>query len=58
MALAREGQLVATPSDVLKEPFGLEFLDLKEQPAWHERSLEQAIIDRDDAGPFAPWGEP
>lgn len=46
LALAREGQQVATPADVLKEPLVLEFLDLKEHPAWHERDLEQAIIDR------------
>ena len=46
MALAREGQQVDTPADVLKDPLVLEFLDLKEQPAWQERDLEQAIINR------------
>jgi predicted nuclease of restriction endonuclease-like (RecB) superfamily len=46
IALAREGQEVAKPSDVIKDPFVLEFLDLREHPALHERDVEQAIIDR------------
>ena len=45
-ALAREGQKVAVPSDVLKDPLVLEFLDMPERTAWYERDLEQAIIDR------------
>jgi len=46
LSLAREGQHVATAADVLKDPVVLEFLDLGERPAWRERDLEQAIIDR------------
>jgi predicted nuclease of restriction endonuclease-like (RecB) superfamily len=46
LALARQGQQIAVPSDVLKDPFVLEFLDLKEKPSAEERDLEQAIIDR------------
>jgi predicted nuclease of restriction endonuclease-like (RecB) superfamily len=46
LALAREGQQVAVLGDVLKDPFVLEFLDLKEKAATQERDLEQAIIDR------------
>jgi predicted nuclease of restriction endonuclease-like (RecB) superfamily len=46
LALARQGQQIAVPSDVLKDPFVLEFLDLKEKPTAQERDLEQAIIDR------------
>lgn len=45
-ALAREGQQVAVPGDVIKDPFVLEFLDLREKPTAQERDLEQAIIDR------------
>lgn len=45
-ALARQGQQVSSPNDVIKDPFVLEFLDLKETPTAHERDLEQAIIDR------------
>ncbi|MFZ5445100.1 MAG: PDDEXK nuclease domain-containing protein [Myxococcota bacterium] len=46
LALARHGQQLSSPADVLKEPFVLEFLDLDERPHWQERDLEQAIIDR------------
>lgn len=49
LALAREGQQVSTPADVLKDPLVLEFLDMPERPAWRERDLEQAIIDRLEA---------
>jgi predicted nuclease of restriction endonuclease-like (RecB) superfamily len=49
LALARHGQEVATPADVLKEPFVLEFLDLPEHPSLRERDIEQAIIDRLEA---------
>jgi predicted nuclease of restriction endonuclease-like (RecB) superfamily len=45
-ALARQGQQVSSPNDVIKDPFVLEFVDLKETPTAHERDLEQAIIDR------------
>ncbi|MBM4320485.1 MAG: DUF1016 domain-containing protein, partial [Deltaproteobacteria bacterium] len=46
LALARQGQEVAVPSDVIKDPFVLEFLDLRESPTALERDLEQAIVDR------------
>jgi predicted nuclease of restriction endonuclease-like (RecB) superfamily len=46
LELARKGQQVSVPSDVLKDPFVLEFADLRENPAAQERDLEQAIIDR------------
>jgi predicted nuclease of restriction endonuclease-like (RecB) superfamily len=46
LALARRGQQVAGPADVLKDPFVLEFLGLAERAHWRERDLEQAIIDR------------
>jgi predicted nuclease of restriction endonuclease-like (RecB) superfamily len=46
LTLARKGQQVSVPSDVLKDPFVLEFADLRENPAAQERDLEQAIIDR------------
>ena len=45
-ALARQGQQVAVPGDVIKDPFVLEFLDLRDTPTAHERDLEQAIIGR------------
>jgi predicted nuclease of restriction endonuclease-like (RecB) superfamily len=46
MQLAKQGQSIAKPADVLKDPFVLEFLDLKENAAWQERDLEQAIMNR------------
>jgi predicted nuclease of restriction endonuclease-like (RecB) superfamily len=46
LALAREGQRVASPGDVLKDPLVLEFLELEDRAHLRERDLEQAIIDR------------
>lgn len=46
LAAARAGRHEAAPGDVLKNPLVLEFLNLRERPSWHERDLEQAIIDR------------
>ncbi len=46
LALAKEGQRVAAPGDVLKDPVVLEFLELEERPHWLERDLELATIDR------------
>jgi predicted nuclease of restriction endonuclease-like (RecB) superfamily len=44
--LARHGQQIADPKDVLKEPYVLEFLGLDEQAAYSETDLESAIIDK------------
>ena len=49
LALAKRGQQVAEPRDVIKDPFVLEFLGLEERASWLERDLEQAIIDRLEA---------
>jgi predicted nuclease of restriction endonuclease-like (RecB) superfamily len=49
LALARDGQHVSKPTDVIKDPFVLEFLDLREHPGLHERDIEQAIIDQLEA---------
>ena len=45
-ALAQRGQEVAVPSDVLKDPFFLEFVDLRDSPVLHEHDLEHALIAR------------
>ena len=42
--LARKGQHVAKPQDLLKEPYVLEFLDLKERSHYLESDLESAIV--------------
>lgn len=42
--LARDGQIVSHPKDLLKEPLVLEFLGLAEQTRYSESDLETAII--------------
>lgn len=44
--LAKEGQVMMKPEDMLKEPLVLEFLGLEEESGYSETDLEQAIIDR------------
>jgi predicted nuclease of restriction endonuclease-like (RecB) superfamily len=44
--LAKEGQLVETARDILKEPPVLEFLGLNEQASYSESDLESAIISQ------------
>ncbi|PJA98816.1 MAG: hypothetical protein CO128_05430 [Ignavibacteriales bacterium CG_4_9_14_3_um_filter_30_11] len=45
-ALSKKGQIISRPIDMLKEPYVLEFLDLKEETVYSESQLETAIIDR------------
>lgn len=42
--LARKGQHVAKPQDLLKEPYVLEFLGLQEKASYSESELESAIV--------------
>ncbi len=44
--LARKGQVVTKPQDVIKEPYVLEFLGLDEKASFSESDLETAIIDK------------
>jgi predicted nuclease of restriction endonuclease-like (RecB) superfamily len=44
--LAKEGQVIVRPEDLLKEPLVLEFLGLDAQASYSETDLEQAIIGR------------
>jgi len=44
--LAREGQIVTRPQDLLKEPYVLEFLGLDEKTRYSETDLESAIINK------------
>ena len=41
MRLAREGQTIEKPSDIIKNPMTLEFLGLKEEEAYTESKLER-----------------
>ena len=45
MRLAKKGHLIETPEDAIKDPYVLEFLNLKEENVYTESRLEQAIID-------------
>ena len=45
MALARQGQVIEKPSDAIKDPLVLEFLELDESTAYSESDLETRIID-------------
>jgi len=44
--LAKEGQIVIKPEQILKDPYVLEFLGLHEETHYSERELETAIIDK------------
>ena len=44
--LAKQGQIVSRPQDLLKEPLVLEFLGLSEQARYSESDLEGAIISQ------------
>lgn len=44
--LAEKGQLIEKPTDFLKDPYVLEFLDLPERHQYSESDLETAIIDK------------
>ena len=44
--LANEGQLLESPRDAIKDPYVLEFLELKQHPTYSENELETAIINK------------
>lgn len=46
MRLAREGQTIEKPSDIIKNPITLEFLGLKPDASYSESKLENAIINK------------
>lgn len=46
MRMVKEGQIVEQPEDAIKDPYILEFLNLKEETAYTENQLEQALIDK------------
>lgn len=45
MRLAKKGHSIETPEDAIKDPYVLEFLNLKEENVYTESRLEQAITD-------------
>lgn len=44
--LSKKGHVTAAPADIIKDPYVLEFLDLKEQEVYTEGDLETAIISK------------
>ena len=46
MKMAKEGQTLEKPEDAIKDPYILEFLNLKEEISYSETQLEQAIIEK------------
>jgi predicted nuclease of restriction endonuclease-like (RecB) superfamily len=44
--LSKRGQIVERPEDLMKDPYVLEFLGLKEESAYSETDLETSIINR------------
>lgn len=46
LRLAREGQIIEKPEDLLKNPLTLEFLGLKQEAIYSESKLETAIINK------------
>lgn len=44
LAMARRGQVIERPTDALKDPYVLDFLDLPDSGKLHESDLEAAII--------------
>ena len=45
-ALAKEGQNIASPKDIIKDPYVLEFLGLPELPDYSETEMEREIIEK------------
>jgi len=46
MKMAKKGQIIEKREDAIKDPYILEFLNLKEETSYTESQLEQAIIDK------------
>jgi predicted nuclease of restriction endonuclease-like (RecB) superfamily len=46
MNMAKKGQIIEKPEDAIKDPYILEFLNLKEESSYTESQLEQALIDK------------
>ena len=46
MKMAKRGQITEKPEDAIKDPYILEFLNLKEETSYTETQFEQAISDK------------
>ena len=55
MRLAKEGQSIGKPSDIIKNPITLEFLGLKPDAVYSESKLENDHYQQDAAIPIRTW---
>lgn len=46
LQMAKRGQMIEKPEDAIKDPYILEFLNLKEDVSYTESQLEQMLIDK------------
>ena len=46
LELSKKGQIIEKPTDAIKDPYILEFLDLREDERYSEKDLETRIINR------------
>ena len=46
LELSTKGQVIQEPADIIKDPYVLEFLDLRESRNFLEKDLEHALIDK------------
>jgi DUF1016 N-terminal domain len=46
MALARQGQLIQAPADLIKDPYVLEFVGIRQDEAFRESDLEAALVGK------------
>ena len=46
MKMARKGHIIEKPEDAIKDPYILEFLNLKEDTSYTESQLEEALTDK------------
>jgi predicted nuclease of restriction endonuclease-like (RecB) superfamily len=44
-ALAKQGELVTTPAEIVRDPYVFEFLGLKREELYQESRLERALLD-------------
>jgi hypothetical protein len=45
LALAKEGELITTPAEMVRDPYVFEFLGLKREELYTESQLERALLD-------------
>ena len=45
LSLAKEGELITTPSEMVRDPYVFEFLGLKREELYTESQLERALLD-------------